>query len=205
MKITVEQLVAAGVNPTQAKVFVDPLSAACALFDIGTPLRVAAFVAQCVHESAGFARLEENLFYSDPERIRRIFPSRVSNYAAATALARNPKALANTVYANRMGNGDAASGDGWKYRGRGVIQLTGRNNYSDAAVELGRPYIAQPELVAQPSDACLTAAWFWHCNKLNLLADRQDIRSITKAINGAALVGLADRQKHYHEAVLAFC
>ena len=203
MKITTQLLVAAGIKPTQARVFAEPLAAACALFDINTPERVAGLISQCRHESAGFTVLEENLFYSKPERIVSVFPSRVSSIRVAQTLVRNPKALASTVYANRMGNGDAASGDGWKYRGRGLIQLTGKNNYSDAAIELGRPYIDQPELVAQPSDACLTAAWFWHVNKLNLLADVADIKAITRAINGPAALGLSERQELYQEAIQA--
>lgn len=198
------QLIAAGVHPTQAKVFAEPLSAACALFDISSPVRVAAFVAQCVHESTGFTRMEENLFYSTPERIRVIFPSRVSSLSDAATLTRNPQALANRVYSLRNGNGDAASGDGWRYRGRGLFQLTGRHNYADASLELARPYIEHPELVAQPSDACLTAAWYWHANKLNLLADASNIRAITWAINGPALAGLADRQQLFERAVGAF-
>lgn len=203
MKITTSFLVAAGIAPTQARIFAVPLAAACALYDISTPERVASFVSQCSHESAHFTRLEENLFYSRPERIREIFKSRVTTDARARELARNPKGLANAVYGGRLGNGGEASGDGWKYRGRGLIQLTGRHNYSDASVELGRPYVDNPDLVAQPSDACLTAAWFWHTNKLNLLADVTDIRAITRAINGPALAGLADRQRLYTEAIEA--
>jgi putative chitinase len=202
--ITVAQLVAAGVQPTQAKVFADPLSAACALFDISSRVRLAAFVAQCVHESTGFARLEENLFYTTPARIRKMWPTRVTTEAAAAPLCRNPEALANTVYALRNGNGDPASGDGWRFRGRGLFQLTGRHNYADAALELNRPYIEKPELVAQPSDACLTAAWYWHTNKLNLLADASNTKAITWAINGPALAGLDERKQLFERALLAF-
>lgn len=204
MNITVAQLVAAGVNPTQAKTFADPLSAACTLFDISSRVRVAAFVAQCVHESTGFTHLEENLFYSTPARIRQMWPTRVTTEAAAAPLCRNPEALANTVYALRNGNGDPASGDGWRFRGRGLFQLTGRHNYADAALELNRPYIEKPEMVAQPSDACLTAAWYWHTNKLNLLADASNTKAITWAINGPALVGLAERVQLFDRALRAF-
>lgn len=204
MKITVAQLVASGVNPTQARVFVDPLSAACVLFDISSRVRRAAFVAQCVHESAGFARLEENLFYSTPARIRQMWPSRVPTEAAAAPLCRKPEDLANKVYSLRNGNGDAASGDGWRYRGRGLFQLTGRHNYADASLELNRPYVDQPDLVAQPSDACLTAAWYWHTNKCNLLADASNTKAITWAINGPALAGLADRVSLFERALKAF-
>lgn len=202
--ITTQTLIAAGVGPTQAKTFAEPLRAACALFDISTPVRVAAFLAQCIHESAGFARLEENLFYTTPERIRAMWPSRVSSLADAATLCRKPQALANRVYAQRLGNGDAASGDGWRYRGRGLFQLTGRHNYADAALELNRPYIERPDLVAQPSDACLTAAWYWHTNKLNILADASNTKAITRAINGPAMVGLHERQAAFDRAVQAF-
>lgn len=204
MPITPAQLIAAGVGPTQAKAFADPMSAACALFDISTPKRLAGFVAQCVHESAGFAHLEENLWYSTPERIRAVWPSRISSLADAKALCGKPEALANAVYSLRNGNGDSASGDGWRYRGRGLFQLTGRHNYADASLELNRPYIEQPELVATPSDACLTAAWYWHCNKLNLLADAGNVRGITWAINGAALEGLPKRIDLYTQALGVF-
>lgn len=202
--MTPSQLIAAGVHPTQAKVFADPLSAACALFSIDSPVRLAAFLSQAVHESGGFMRLEENLYYTTPERIRAMWPSRVSSLADAAELCRQPEKLANRVYAGRLGNGDAASGDGWRFRGRGLFQLTGRHNYADAALELARPYTDQPGLVAEPSDACLTAAWYWHCNKLNLLADASNIKGITWAINGPALVGLPERQQLFDRAVQAF-
>ena len=201
MHITPALLISAGIAPTQARQFAEPMRAACALFDISSPVRLAAFLAQCVHESAGLTRLEENLFYTTPERIRAMWPSRVSSLADAAALCRNPKALANRVYASRLGNGDPASGDGWQFRGRGLFQLTGRNNYADAALELNRPYIAQPELVALPSDACLTAAWYWHTNKLNILADASNTRAITRAVNGPGMVGLHERQAAFDRAM----
>ena len=204
MRPTVAQLVAAGVGPTQARTFAEPLAAACALFDISTPVRLAGFVSQCVHESQGFTRTEENLFYSTPERIRVMWPTRVNNLADAAALCGRPEKLANRVYSLRMGNGDQASGDGWKFRGRGLFQLTGRHNYADAAVELNRAYIDTPNIVAQPSDACLTAAWYWHCNKLNILADASNIKAITWVINGPALAGLADRRQLFDRALGVF-
>lgn len=200
----VERLVAAGIKPTQAKAFAEPLRAACARFAIDTPVRLAAFVAQCAHESAHFTALEENLYYSSPERIRAIFPSRVPSLAVAQALARNPKALACRVYAGRLGNGDEASGDGWRYRGRGLVHLTGRSNYADAAQALGRPYVEQPDLVAQPADACLTAAWFWHCRKLNILADASNTDAITRAVNGPKMAGQDERRRLFDRAVAAF-
>lgn len=202
--ITLEQLIGAGVAPTQARQFVDPLNAAMALFAIDSPVRQAAFVAQCVVESDGFRSLEENLYYTNPERIRAVFPGRIPSLQIAMTFVRNPKGLANQVYAARMGNGNVESNDGWNYRGRGCFQITGRNNYSDAALELGRPYLEQPELVGQPSDAALTAAWYWHCNKLNLLADASNIDAITKAINGPGMLKRVERKQYFDQAFAVF-
>ena len=202
--ITVATLVAAGIGPTQARQFAPALGAACARFQINTPARVAAFVAQCRVESAGFTQLEEGLFYTTPERVRQVFPSRVPSMAAAAGLVRRPQALANRVYADRLGNGDEASGDGWRYRGRGLKQLTGRANYAAAAVGLGRPYVEQPELVALPDDACLTAAWYWHAAECNVLADSGQWDAITRAVNGPGMLQAAVRAQYSREGVTAF-
>jgi len=197
-------LVYAGIHPTQAAAFADPLRAAMCLFAIDTPVRAAAFIAQMAHESADFTQLQENLFYSNPDRIRAVFPSRVPDLATAAKLARNPEALANTVYAGRIGNGDVASGDGWRFRGRGLVQLTGRANYFDAERGLNRPYSTNPDLVSQPADACLTAAWFWHNHKLNVLADASHIDAITRVVNGPKMMGAADRRQRFEQALKAF-
>lgn len=199
--ISVATLIAAGVPPTQARQFAEPLAAACARFSITTPARVAGFLAQCRVESADFTRLEENLMYTRPERIREVWPTRVPSLADAATLARNPQALANRVYAGRLGNGPEVSGDGWRYRGRGLKQLTGRANYAEAARALARPYVEQPDLVAQPADACLTAAWFWHTVKGNVLADSAQWDAITRAVNGPAML-LADRRRQWSEEAL---
>lgn len=201
--ITVARLIAAGVAPTQARIFADPLAAACALFDISTPARIGAFIAQCRIESANFTHLEENLNYTTAERIRQIFPSRVTSLMQAATLVRNPKALANCVYAGKNGNGDVDSGDGWRYRGRGIGGLTGRTNYLNAEVGTGRPYVDQPDLVAQPSDACLSFAWYWHSIKGNLLADAWNIDAITRAVNGPAMLEATLRRQWSDEAVSA--
>ncbi len=198
--LTLANLIAAGVAPTQARAFLAPLSAACARFAINTPARIAGFVAQCRVESVGFTALEESLYYRDPARIMRIWPSRVTSLQQAQSLARNPQGLANVVYANRLGNGDAASGDGWRFRGRGLKQLTGKANYADAAQALNRPYVTDPDLVAQPEDACMTAAWFWHANKLNLLADSAQWDAITRAVNGPGMLQAAERRQFSEEA-----
>ena len=202
--IHVAALVAAGIGPTQARLFEAPLAAACTRFCIDTPQREAAFLAQIAHESRLLTALEEGLYYRDPARICKIFPSTVPNPGVAQALACNPKALANHVYANRNGNRDEASGDGWRYRGRGLIQLTGRANYTRAAAALNRPYVEQPDLVLEPADACLTAAWFWDAHDLNALADAARFDDVTRAINGPAMAGAQER-RHFYAIALTAC
>lgn len=200
--ITIATLIAAGVQPTQARIFAEPLAAACARFDITSRARVAGFLAQCRVESANFTALEEGLFYRSAERIGDVFKRlRPRGFDGLTKLARNPQALANAAYAHINGNGDEASGDGWRYRGRGLKQLTGRANYADAAEALGRPYLEHPDLVAQPVDACLTAAWFWHTAKGNLLADSAQWDAITRAVNGPGMLQ-ADLRRQYAEEAL---
>ena len=196
-------LIRCGVGPTQARVFAEPLSRAMARFGIDRNARIAAFIAQLRLESNNFTRTEENLFYTTPARIRAVFPSRVRTDADAARVARNPKGLANLVYANRLGNGDEASGDGWRYRGRGLIQLTGRNNYTDAATALAQDYENNPDVVALPDAACLTAAWFWHARKLNQLADAWQIDAITRSINGPAMLHRHERREMSEECLQA--
>lgn len=202
--ITVASLIDAGIAPTQARQFLAPLSAACARFGITTPARLGGFVAQCRVESANFTAMEEGLFYRDPARIMRIWPTRVTTLQQAQSLARNPKGLANVVYANRLGNGDTESGDGWRFRGRGIKQLTGKSNYSEAAQALNRPYVTNPEMVALPGDACMTAAWFWHTNKCNILADSSQWDAITRVVNGPGMLQRDERRQYSEEGVRAF-
>jgi putative chitinase len=202
MIVTAQALIAAGIAPATARLFSAPLAAACERFEINTRARLAGFVAQCRVESRDFTALQEDLTYRDPDRIRRVFPSRVPDLMVAATLVNNPQRLANRVYSLRLGNGDERSGDGWRYRGRGLKQLTGKDNYTDAAEALGRPYVDQPELVAEPQDACLTAAWFWHSNKCNLLADRQEWDSITRVVNGPGMLE-KDRRRQLSERGLA--
>ena len=197
MNITFGTLLAAGIAPTPARAFADPLAAACARFDINTPARIAGFVAQCRAESAGFTALEENLYYTSPERIRRIFPSTVPDLEVAARIARNAKALANRVYGGRLGNGPESSGDGWRFRGRGLFQLTGRANYMAAGDGLGTDYKVNPDLVAEPPDAAFTAAWYWAVGNLNAMADVGQIDVITRRINGPAMLGADERRALY--------
>ncbi|TPE62849.1 glycoside hydrolase family 19 protein [Sandaracinobacter neustonicus] len=203
MTPTVEQLVAAGIGPTAARQFQPVLAAPLARFGITTPRRVAAFLAQCHVESAGFTALEENLMYTSATRLRRIWPSRFADENAATPFVRNPRRLANRVYANRNGNGPEASGDGWRYRGRGLKQLTGRANYRDAGAATGRPYADKPDLLQDPADAVLTAAWFWQAKGCNELADAWAIDSITRRVNGPAMLEAAQRRRRSGEALKA--
>lgn len=190
--ISAAQLHASGLASDTAAKFAAPLSAACARFAIDTPARIAGFVAQCRVESQEFTRLVESLYYTHAERIVATFPREVPS-ATAPSLVEHPEALANVVYADRMGNGPRASGDGWKYIGRGVAQITGRRGYAALQAALGRPYLAQPELLEQPDDACLSAAWYWHSTNCNAMAEARDWNAITLAFNGKAMLQAAHR------------
>jgi putative chitinase len=146
---------------------------------------------QCAHESANFTALKENLNYS-AEGLTKVWPKRFTSLDAAQPYHRNPEKIANKVYADRMGNGDEASGEGFMYRGRGLIQLTGKTNYQLAGDSLDVDFIAEPDLVSTPKYAALTAGWFWDKNNLNELADAQNWTGLTKKINGGTH-GLDDR------------
>ena len=176
-----------------------PLLATCEKFEIKTSERVAAFIGQCQHESGGFKHLTENLNYSG-DALRRVWPSRFKTDQDAAPYHRSPEKIANKVYANRMGNGDEASGDGWKYRGRGVIQLTGKSNYEAAGAFLDIKIIENPDLVSEPEFAMLTAGWFWNSRDLNKYADNKDYITLTKRINGGT-IGLQDRIAHIEFAL----
>lgn len=202
--IEIPKLIAAGVAPTQARIFADPLSAACEQFDITTAERVAAFVAQAVHESAHFTRLEEDLYYKTPERIRAVFSGTVKSLEHAQNLVRNPKGLANVVYANRNGNGPEGSGDGWTFRGRGIFQTTGRGNYARAQQITGQPFVQRPDMLVLPEHACMAAAGYWNDTNCNRLADRDDFDAITRAINGQAMEGANERRQLFALAMEAF-
>lgn len=185
-------------TPSSAERFARPLAEACAEFGIDTPARLAAFLAQVAHESGNLGRLVESLNYS-AQGLVAVWPRRFTADTAA-AYARHPEQIANLVYAERMGNGDLASGDGWRYRGRGLIQVTGRANYAACGKALGLDLVGAPELLEQPEPAARSAAWFWRMRNLNPMADRGDIEGITKAINGG-LTGLADRKERYAAAL----
>jgi putative chitinase len=177
---------------------VEPLNAAMKHFDITTLQRVSCFVAQVGHESGGFRAIVENLNYSS-DGLRKVFGKYFPTRDLANAYARKPERIANRVYANRMGNGPENSGDGWKYRGRGMIQLTGRNNYElfAKAFKLSIPdaigYLETRE------GAAMSAAWFWDMRGLNTLADQGLFKKMTISINGG-LNGFEDRLAHYEKA-----
>ena len=171
-------------------------------YDINTPRRIAAFIAQCAHESGGFMVLKENLNYK-PATLRRIFNKYFQSDAiAADYCSRLNKQMhiASRVYANRMGNGDEASQEGWKFCGRGLIQLTGKNNYQAFADSLEMNINDVPEYLMTFQGASQSACWFWETNNLNRFADKGDIKGLTKAINGG-YIGLEDRIKHYEHAL----
>jgi putative chitinase len=171
-------------------------------YEINTPERIAAFIAQCAHESANFTILKENLNYRW-ETLRRIFPSHFPTDAIAKDYASRPnkqEAIANRAYANRMGNGPEESGDGYRYCGRGLIQLTGRDNYAWFAASLGITPQEASEYLETFEGAAQSACWFWETNNLNQWADAKDIKELTRRINGG-YNGLEDRIKHYNHAL----
>ena len=172
------------------------------VYDINTPERVAAFLAQCAHESGGFKFLKENLNYR-AESLLKTFPKYFKTLDEARQYEKKPEKIANRVYANRMGNGDEASGDGFRFLGRGLIQLTGKNNYTLFAAAIDTPLEQIPEYLQTFEGAIQSACWFWEQNNLNQWADKKDILTLTKRINGGT-IGLADRQKHYDHALHMF-
>lgn len=181
------------------------LNDAMDLFDVSTPHRVAAFLAQIAHESDEFRRLVENLNYT-AKRLMQVWPKRFTSLAKARRYERQPKKLANYVYANRLGNGDEASGDGWRFRGRGLLQITGRGNYRATAQALALPLEDSPELLEQPGVAALSAAQFWKSRGLNELADDrntdnddEDFVTISVIINGGR-TGLESRKRYWARA-----
>jgi putative chitinase len=168
-------------------------------YEINTPKRLAAFLAQCGHESGGFVFLSENLNYN-ASGLMRVFPKYFPDLAIAKQYERNPQKIANRVYANRMGNGDEASNDGFAFRGRGILQLTGKDNYFWFAASLSITTQEAAEYMQTFEGAAQSACWFWETNKLNRFVDANDFKGLTKAINGG-YIGLADREHHYEMAL----
>lgn len=199
MELTVRQIKDMVPGIPYADHWVEALNILLPDYNINTPKRMAAFIAQCAHESGGFKFLKENLNYK-ADSLMRVFPKYFHTQDLANQYAKKPEMIANRVYGNRMGNGDEASGDGYRYCGRGLIQLTGKDNYSwfaaslEISVEEAAAYLETFEGAAQ------SACWFWETNNLNVEADAGDIKKMTKKINGG-YIGLEDRIKHYEHAL----
>ena len=186
-------------NNPNADDWYDALVAILPKYEITTPLRVAAFMAQCGHESASFTVLRENLNYRAVS-LRKVFGKYFPTDALAEQYAKQPERIANRVYANRMSNGDEASGDGWKFRGRGLIQLTGRHNYTAFAESVGMTLDETIAYLETFEGAVESACWYWTTNNLNKWCDAGDMLTLTKRINGGT-IGLEDRIKHYTRAL----
>lgn len=193
--MTDQQLVEMGIDAKWLK----PLNAAFEKYDISKPKRQAAFIGQCSVESNNFKTLEEDLSYS-AEGLMRTWPSRFPDMDTAEKYANNPEKLANKVYGGRADLGNTEDGDGFKFHGRGCIQLTGRDSYERCGEALGVDLISEPTLLAEPMYACLSAGWFWNRKGLNSLADVQDYETMTKRINGG-LNGLDDRKAKIAKAL----
>lgn len=215
--ITISQLQAAKIkNPEK---WLDAVEATCQEFEINTPERIASFLAQTSHESGGYTMLSENLNYKAatlaacwPNRFAELGPDKKPKKdekgkliptAVANSIAGKPELIANLVYSSRMGNGPAESGEGWKYRGRGLKQLTGKDNYTRCGNALGVDLVSNPDLLLEPLYAARSAGWFWKANNLSAFADVGDIKGMTKKINGG-FIGLEQRQALY-DACIGMC
>jgi len=172
-------------------------------YNINTPERIAAFIAQCAHESAEFTAIRENLNYR-AESLQKVFAKYFPTQELAEQYAKQPEKIANRVYADRMGNGDESSGDGYRYCGRGLIQLTGRNNYQAFADSMECSLEQAVDYLATFEGAVQSACWFWETNSLNQLADTGDIKAMTKRINGG-YIGLEDREAKYEHIKEILC
>ena len=198
--------------------WLQPLIETCVEFEINTPQRVAAVVAQTSHESGGYTMLSENLNYRAatlaacwPNRFAELGPDKKPKRnekgaliptKVAESIAGKPELIANMVYSSRMGNGPAESGEGWKYRGRGLKQLTGKDNYARCGRDLGLDLINNPDLLLEPMAAARSAGWFWKTNNLSSYADVEDIKGMTKKINGG-LIGYEQRKALYDKVMQA--
>jgi putative chitinase len=179
--------------------WVDALNETFERFNISTPRQQAAFIGQCGHECGNFKVLKENLNYR-AATLMKLWPKRFPTLEFANQYAGQPSKIANKVYCDRMGNRNEASGDAARFIGRGCIQLTGHTNYFHAGKALGVDFVANPDLVATPKYAAMTAGWFWSTHKCNELAEAADWIALTKKINGGT-IGLDDRIKHTNEAL----
>jgi len=198
MQITREQLQACIGNNPYLDHWVHALNEILPDYEINTPQRVAAFIAQCAHESGGFKFLTENLNYRW-ETLRKLFSKYFPTDELAKQYEKKPEKIANKIYGGRMGNGPEETGDGFRYCGRGLIQLTGKSNYQNFADSIETSVEEVSEYLQTFEGAIQSACWFWESNNLNALADAGDIKMMTKKINGG-FIGLEDRIKHYEHA-----
>lgn len=214
MTVTSPLLVAAKIrNPDK---WLQPLIDTCVEFEINTPQRIAGFLAQTSHESGGYTMLTENLNYR-AATLAACWPNRFAELGAdkkpkrdakgaliptkvAHSIAGKPELIANMVYSGRMGNGAPQTGEGWKFRGRGLKQLTGKDNYARCGRDLGVDLVSNPDLLLEPIYAARSAGWFWKVNKISEYADNNDIKGMTKKINGG-FIGLKERQDLYNKIV----
>lgn len=196
-EFTPEKLAKCAKRHKNIPVLFEALQAVLPKYEINTPTRVAAFLAQCGHESADFTIVQENLNYS-AKGLQATWPKRFVTLAEAALHERNPEKIANKVYANRLGNGDEASGDGWRYRGRGAIQLTGKENYLAFGKFVGKSLEETVAYLETLPGAIESACWFWKRNNLNVLADAKDIDTATKRINGGT-IGSLERRARFEE------
>jgi putative chitinase len=195
MKLTLAQLKTCCPASTNSQVLLDAINTVLPKYNIVTADEVAAFLSQCGHESVDFTRLEENLMYS-ADALHRTWPRRFVDDATCIAYAKHPQKIANKVYADRMGNGNEASGDGWLYHGRGAVQLTGKDNYSAFAKYKGKPLETIGAYLLTIEGAIDSACWFWTINNLNVYADKDDVEGLTRKINGGTL-GLDARKAKF--------
>jgi putative chitinase len=202
MEITQQQLGQCIGNNPYLEHWAEALNKILPDYDISTPQRVAAFIAQAGHESGNFTALHENLNYR-PETLRKVFPHYFPDDATAQQFAHQPEMIASRVYANRMGNSDEASGDGFRYCGRGLIQLTGKTNYQSFADSVQMAVEDVPAFLQTFEGAIQSACWFWESNNLNQYADNGDFVTMTKRINGGT-IGIEDRQQRYLRAMQVF-
>jgi putative chitinase len=189
------QLLALGIDGK----WLEPLNDTFEKYQINTPTRQAAFIGQCSHESNNFKVLQENLNYS-AKGLMATWPSRFPTLEEATKYERNPEKIANKVYGGRADLGNTEDGDGWRFCGKGLIQLTGRSNVTTCGDALGQPFAEHPELLLEPKWACMSAGWFWNKKGLNALSDNEDWTTLTKRINGGT-IGLQDRIEKIHKAM----
>ena len=200
--ITAEKLLKFAPNIKDAAAHAAALEAARVESTVSNLRRLCAFLGQISVETGGFTLMEENMNYRNPERLDALFSKVKGTEDAKALIAKGPQAIANRVYGGRadLGNGDEASGDGFRYCGRGLIQLTGKQNYQNFADSIETPVEELPEYLATFEGAVQSACWFWETNNLNQWADKGDILTLTKRINGGT-IGLEDRIKHFNHAL----